>query len=189
MYNAFQNTFVHANEIIPGVFLGSYRAAHNTKFLVDNNIEVVVNCTTNIPFVRDIHITDYISPLHKSHINKIFNVRVPVDDSLLEKDILLMEDYLHFILPFLVQRYLVQKKNILIHCREGKQRSSIIVASFLKVLNDQNKLIDLDLSDSNASEQFKKIYCHLLRKRPQVFTYGLRVNFKKSYERHFNVVV
>jgi len=202
VFSAVQNMFVNANEIIPGIYLGSFRAAHDTKFLFDNNIEVIVNCTTNIPFVRDTPLTASVL----SHVNKIFHVRIPVEDSLLEKDIVLMEEYLHFIVPFLVQRYR-NNKRILIHCREGKQRSSIVVASLLKVLSDtegdserSERLAQRDTECSvkktmipnfgcngNAEEQFHKIYKYLLQKRPQVFTYGLRVNFKESYWRYFNI--
>lgn len=97
-----------------------------------------------------------------------------------------MEKYLKIILPMLVKKY-IDKKNILIHCQAGKQRSAIVVAALLKQLLDKNH-ISIDSVPKNISkqQQYKLIYDYLLSKRSQVFTYGLRINFDPTYRRFFN---
>ena len=93
-----------------------------------------------------------------------------------------MEEYFRIVLPFLLQKYTVEKKRILIHCFAGKQRSAIVVAAFLKVLSDKNLI---NLPENVNQQQFESIRNFMLSKRPQVFTYGYRVNFQKTFERYF----
>lgn len=176
-FNIFYNTFFsNADLILPNLWLGSFRSALDTKFLKDNQINVIINCTENIPFIDQLDNT-----VNYEHIEFI---RIPVNDSLLEKDLLLMQDYFKIILPFLYKKYVNEKKNILIHCREGKQRSAIITAAFLKILIDSQK-IDIIKPESNMTSQFNSIVNYILNKRPQAFTYGFRINFKKTYKRYF----
>lgn len=185
IFNIFYNTFFsNADLIIPNLWLGSYRSALNENFLLDNKIDLIINCTKNIPFISEIE--------HDKYKN-IEYLRIPVNDSLLEKDFLLMQDYFKVILPYLYKKYIIEKKTILIHCREGKQRSAILTAAFLKILldNDQILLTDTDSKKNNLGlnnyEQFNFIINYILSKRPQAFTYGFRINFKKTYKRHFNI--
>jgi protein tyrosine/serine phosphatase len=161
------------NEIIPNLWLGNYKTAHDINFLKENKINLILNCTPDISFIDEKIIEEL----------KIETYRIPVNDSLLEKDIILMEDYLKIFIPLLFNKYIVEKKNILIHCHAGKQRSAIVVAALLKVLIDK-QLIKLT---NRTNDQFTSIYNYLLEKRPQVFTYGLRVNFEKSYKRFFKL--
>lgn len=161
------------NEIIPNLWLGNYKTARDINFLKENKINLILNCTPDISFIDEKIIEEL----------KIETYRIPVNDSLLEKDIILMEDYLKIFIPLLFNKYIVEKKNILIHCHAGKQRSAIVVAALLKVLIDK-QLIKLT---NHTNNQFTSIYNYLLEKRPQVFTYGLRVNFEKSYKRFFKL--
>jgi len=161
------------NEILPNLWLGNYKTAHDINFLKENKINLILNCTPDISFIDEKIIEEL----------KIETYRIPVNDSLLEKDIILMEDYLKIFIPLLFNKYIVEKKNILIHCHAGKQRSAIVVAALLKVLIDK-QLIKLT---NRTNDQFTSIYNYLLEKRPQVFTYGLRVNFEKSYKRFFKL--
>lgn len=160
------------NEIIPDLWLGNYKTALDVEFLKQANINVIINCTPHIPFADEKILRDLGIEIH----------RIPVNDSLLEKDIILMEEYFKTIIPLLLQRYTVENKKILVHCHAGKQRSAIVVAALLKVLDDKH-LININ----KTSDQYTSIYNYLLEKRPQVFTYGLRVNFEKSYKRFFKV--
>ena len=99
-----------------------------------------------------------------------------------------MEEYFKVIIPLLLRKYIVEHKKILIHCYAGKQRSAIVVAALLKVLLD-NKYIDLTEvpKDLTPNDQFNYICNYILLKRPQVFTYGFRINFEQSYKRHFGI--
>lgn len=157
------------NEIIPGIWLGNYKAALDSDFLKSNKIDLIINCTPDMP-TNEIDIETY---------------RIPVNDSLLEKDYLLMERYFKIVIPLLLRKYTIEHKRILIHCHAGKQRSAIVVAALLKVLCDK-RLVILK-PDTDTETQFETIYNYLLTKRPQVFTYGLRVNFEPTYKRFFKI--
>jgi len=115
--------------------------------------------------------------------------RIPVNDSLLEKDFLLMQKYFQIIIPLLLRKYTIEKKNILVHCHMGKQRSAIVVAGLLKVLLDY-KYIDLDKVPNivDKKKQFDYICNYIVLKRPQAFTFGYRINFKKTFYRFFNIL-
>jgi len=171
----------NVTEIIPGLWLGNYQSAIDIDFLKKNDINFILNCTSNTSFFNEIH-----SKKSLSKLQDIETYRIPVNDSLLERDFILMEKYLKIILPMLVKKY-IDKKNILIHCQAGKQRSAIVVAALLKQLLDKNH-ISIDSVPKNISkqQQYKLIYDYLLSKRSQVFTYGLRINFDPTYRRFFN---
>ena len=171
---------ISVDQIIPRLWLGNYKAALNLDFISTNNINYIVNCTPDTPFINNIY--------HIPNVNYIETFRIPVYDSLLEKDILLMEQYFKIIIPLLLRKYTIEKKNILIHCHVGKQRSAIVVAALLKVLLDYNYInIDQIPNTKNKYKQFNYIYNYMLLKRPKVFSYGLRINFEKSFKRYFNL--
>jgi protein tyrosine/serine phosphatase len=169
-----------ADEIIPGLWLGNYKPALDLDFIKNNNINVIINCTADIPFYNEMFDTKL----------KIETFRISVYDSLLEKDILLMEEYFKHILPYMLKKYIHEKKRILVHCKAGAQRSAIVVAAFLKILLDKNLVQIPDIPSYprfNQNEQFKHIYNFLLKRRPRVFTYGFRINFERSYKRFFHI--
>jgi hypothetical protein len=178
------STFLYAqtsvDEIIPGIWLGNYKAAIDIDFLKTNNINFILNCTPNMPLYNQIY-----TP---SELDNIETYRIPVNDSLLECDFILMEKYFKIIIPLLVKKYTLQKQKILIHCHAGKQRSAIVVAALLKVLLDE-KYIKIDSIPKTQSQikQLDYIYNFLLSKRSQVFTYGLRINFEPTYLRFFKI--
>lgn len=184
LYNAIYNTlFQNVNEIIPRLYLGNYKAALDYNFIKDNGIDIIVNCTPNIPFINDIVDMD---DDKKQNLTNIEYIRIPVEDSLLEKDIILMEEYFKYLLPYLHESY-NNKKTMLIHCYAGKQRSAIVVAGLLKALLDTSSIsINLQLPEVSKKQQFHNIINYIVSKRPQVFTYGFRINFKKTYKRFFN---
>lgn len=168
VFNCLKHYKQSASEIIPGVWVGNYKAAHDRDFIEKNDISVVVNCTRSIDFAQSIPIEKY---------------RVPVDDSRLEKDFVLMEKHFDTVLPLLVKKYKVEKKNILIHCKKGKQRSCIVLAAFLQMLILVYKEEYTYISQNKESiDDIKKF---INSKRPQAFMFGLRINFRKSYERYF----
>lgn len=180
IYNTF---FVNANEILPGLWLGNAKAALDNNFLIDNNIDIIVNCTTDIPFINETQIeTSYDDIIDSSSVKtKTINIRIPVNDSLLEKDILLMQHYLTVLLPELLEYYNSDKK-IFVHCYAGKQRSAIVIASLLFSLRVS------ELSDTLSKEEIAKdVFKFIISKRPQAFTYGLKINFIKTFNRLFDV--
>ena len=60
-----------ADEIIPRLWLGNVRASTDDNFIQRNGIQVVFNCTKNLPFSPMIPI----------------KYRIPVDDNLKEEEI------------------------------------------------------------------------------------------------------
>jgi len=167
------NNNISVDQILPRLWLGNAKAALDIDFIYKNKIDLIINCTPNTPFISNVGIETF---------------RIPVYDSLLEKDILLMEQYFKIFIPLLLRKYTIEKKNILIHCQAGKQRSAILTAALLKVLLDNNYINITGIpKQSNKIKQFNYIYNYMLSKRPKVFSYGFRVNFEKTYFRYFNI--
>ena len=183
LYDLVMNLYNDADEIIPNLWLGNHRSALNIEFLKKNNIKLIINCTQNKSFINCTQNKSFIN----ADINQEMNIetyRIPVNDSLLEKDFLLMQKYFQIIIPLLLRKYTIEKKNILVHCHMGKQRSAIVVAALLKVLLDY-KYIDLSIGNIDKKKQFDYICNYIVLKRPQAFTFGYRINFKKTFYRYF----
>jgi predicted ATP-dependent Lon-type protease len=104
----------NADEIIPRIWLGNVRASTDQDFIKKNNIQVVFNCTKDLPF----------SPLIP------IKYRVPVDDNLREEEIRNLELWSPEITHKLVTEYR-KGNNILVHCMAGMQRSAACVAFLL----------------------------------------------------------
>jgi len=103
-----------ANEIIPRLWLGDRESSLDEHFIRQNNIQVVFNCSKDLPF---------------SHLIPI-QYRVPVDDNLQEDEIRNMELWSSEISLKLMKEYL-QGRTILVHCYAGRQRSAASVAFML----------------------------------------------------------
>lgn len=185
--NIYNTLFVSANLIIPHIWLGNIYAAHDYDFIIQNNIDIIINCTADYPFISHDNLkssnVDNILIDNLSN-RKISLIRIPVYDSLLEKDIILMEQYFKIIIPYICHAY-TNKKNILIHCYAGKQRSAIVVAAFLYAMYLQGlpgfQGVNFDFSN------YKKVFKYIVNKRPQAFTYGMKINFLRTFKRFFNL--
>lgn len=185
--NYIYNTLTMSNDadlILPikenvhgSLWLGNYKSALDLEFLVKNNISVIINCSPDIPFIYEVMDPEQLCQKNKNFcgLRQLETFRIPVFDSLLEHDINLMEHYLPTVLHFII-KHLFKQHNILVHCHQGAQRSSAIIAAVLYVLND-NKIHMIDI-------------IHYIRKhRPRVFAYGFRINFQKSLENYFNITI
>ena len=104
----------NAHEIIPHLWLGNAKAAHDEQFLKEQNIQVVFNCSKDIPF--------------HSSIRRRY--RVPVDDNLQPEEIRNLELWSYEIVYKLNNEY-KEGRPILVHCAAGMQRSPAVVAMFL----------------------------------------------------------
>ena len=104
----------HAHEIIPGLWLGNGKAAHDKDFLEKNSITTVFNCTKDILF-SDIIRRQY---------------RVPVDDNLREAEIRNLELWSFEIVAQLAKEH-KQGNKTLVHCAAGMQRSAAVTAMYL----------------------------------------------------------
>ena len=179
LWNAIYHTlFSNANKIRPGIWLGNCFSAIDKEFVTKNHIDIIVNCTPDQPFLADTCDQDTLLRLHP-----ITSIRIPVYDSLLEKDLILMEQYLKLIVPYLFKQHTQYKKNILVHCHAGKQRSAIVVATLLYLLVTQTEDKFIDINNLNQQQIHDALFDYIIHKRPQAFTYGFRINFLKSFQR------
>ena len=103
----------NADLILPGLWLGNGKASLDDKFLRDNKIHSVFNCTKDLPF--------------HSSVNRRF--RVPVDDNLRQEEIRNMELWSFETIYKLTKEH--KQGNVLVHCYAGMQRSAAVVAMYL----------------------------------------------------------
>ena len=103
-----------AHEILPGLWLGNRIAALNDRWLKEQEISVVFNCTKDLPF----------SPVIKKQY------RLPVDDNLKAEEIRNMTLWSHEAVYKVLAEYNKNQK-VLVHCAAGMQRSATVVGMLL----------------------------------------------------------
>jgi hypothetical protein len=114
----YRKDYDHAHMILKNLWLGNMQAAKDIDFIKSNNIRFILNCTKDIPnFFQDSNVG-------------IRYFRIPVDDSLMKKDFIIMTDYLFNVVP-LLSRLLSNNVTVLVHCYAGMQRSACVVAALL----------------------------------------------------------
>ena len=107
-----------ADEVIPGLWLGSRYAALNPDYLKEKRVRAVFNCTKDIPFDTSIP----------------RQYRVPVDDNLQEPEIRNLELWSYEIVYKIAHEMRRAQKDgtaVLVHCAAGMQRSAASVAMYL----------------------------------------------------------
>jgi hypothetical protein len=179
IYSLYSNFFSNVDLIYPRLWLGNRYISVDKDFITENGIDIIVNCTKDLPFIESDEVV---------MTRQIKMIRVPVDDSLLEKDLILMEEYFKTVIPELLDDYR-QGKTILIHCFAGKQRSAILMAALLfqMFLDDTNGNQENYIDDEHKQRLENDVFTLILAKRPQAFTYGYRINFYKSFRRYFKM--
>lgn len=108
------DTVEDATEILPNLWLGNARSSMDENFIRAKKIQVVFNCTKNLPFCPLIPI----------------KYRVPVDDNLEEDEIRNMQLWSGEITFKMLSEYM-SGKPILVHCMAGMQRSAASLAMML----------------------------------------------------------
>jgi protein-tyrosine phosphatase len=109
-----------AIEIINGLYLGSKIDSHNPVFLSSRKIRVIINTTTEIPFLKDCENLG------------IQCIRVPISGDCEKQEKQNDEYYYQFRdLCKLIDLKLLQNKNILVHCSSGKTRASTLILAYL----------------------------------------------------------
>lgn len=154
------NNDVNYNKIIDHLYIGNIVAAQDISFLKKYNINVIINCSNDIP---NYHTID----------NKIDYYRIPIDDSLEEYDINLMSELLPQYVN-IINNAINEKKNVLVHCYAGRQRSACLIAAYL--IFKYNYTIE-------------EAYKIILSKRKQAFHYGKAFNFNKSLINYQNNLI
>jgi len=103
-----------ADEILPGLWLGSRIAALDPKWIAEKGIKCIFNCTKDIPTLPMIQ----------------RQYRVPVDDNLQQEEIRNLELWSYEITYKISLEYKTGQP-ILVHCAAGMQRSAACIALFL----------------------------------------------------------
>jgi len=111
-------TYQHANEIIDRIWLGDYHASQDETFLRSHHIDVVFNCTKDLPFKM-------VAPIQ---------YRVPLDDNLEEVEIR-NAGLWSYEIAYTIMKHWKAGDRILIHCMAGRQRSACSLAMFLILKN------------------------------------------------------
>lgn len=148
------------NKIMDHIYLGNWQAAKDKEFFEKKKIKAVLNCTKE----ADV-------PNHFAKNTSIEYMRIPVDDSLREKDFKLMYQYMPVIAEFIHKHVDIQKHNLLVHCVAGRQRSIIAVAAYLVAKHN--------MTPHDACK-------FMLDKRPEAFHYGLSLNFEDSLKKYYH---
>ena len=144
------------NKIMNRLYLGNFQAAKDKDFFKKKRIRAVLNCSRDIPN-------------HFASNRDVEYMRIPVEDSLKQKDYDLMFEYMPVIVAFIHKHINVQVNNILVHCWAGRQRSAIAVAVYL-----------VDKYGLEPKEACKIV----MEKRPEAFHFGKSLNFDQALNKY-----
>jgi protein-tyrosine phosphatase len=145
------------NKIMNRIYLGNFQAAKDKEFFKKHKIRAVLNCSKDIPN-------------HFASNKDIEYMRIPVEDSLKQKDYDLMFEFMPAMVQFIHKHANIQKNNILVHCWAGRQRSAIGIAVFL-----------VDKYGLEPKEACK----YVLEKRPEAFHFGKSLNFDQALNKYY----
>lgn len=148
------------NKIANRIYLGNYKAAKDPKFFKEKNIKAVLNCTKDFP--------NYFAG-KKIGGHEIEYLRIPVDDSLKERDFELMYKFMPLIVEFIAKQVDILGHNVYIHCAAGRQRSCIALSTYF---------VKKGMTPHEA--------CRLvLSKRPEAFHFGESLNFDQALGKYY----
>jgi hypothetical protein len=131
---------MYANELLSGLWIGDTDILNSKKFMTDNSIDIILNCTQIFDF-PDLDIQ---------------KIRLPFsNDKNSDTDLMLLRQNKDKILSFINDN--INDKNILIVCYDGKSISPFLVylyiAEYSKI--DKRSIYNIMLTkDSNLSSWF-----------------------------------
>ena len=113
----------HIDKFSNYLYIGNIYTALNEDILREHNIEVVVNCTTDIPFLETDLIKDgYRCPLEDDKSKEQNDNMLESFDSILD----------------IIKKHIESRQNVFVHCRAGVQRSATIVVGYLMKYNQMS---------------------------------------------------
>jgi len=152
-------------EILSGLWLSSKDEITKSKFLLEKNLDFIVNCSTS-------NIEDYISLLNEKYNKSIKYVNLPIRDVHLEikRNSILLADNMNDITN-MIYKYIKKNKNVVVVCNTGKQASFTIGMCYIirygKVDFDyasiaiRSKNISLDSVENIYNYTIKQYYIEL----------------------------
>ena len=129
---------MYANELLSGLWIGDTDILNSKKFMTDNHIDIILNCTQLFDF---------------PDLDNIQKIRLPFsNDKNSDTDLMLLRQNKNKILSFINDN--ITDKNILIVCYDGKSISPFLVylyiAEYSKI--DKRSIYNIMLTkDSNLS--------------------------------------
>jgi len=141
-------------EIINGLYLGNKRDAFNINFLTSRNIDVIINTTNEVEFLKN--------------SGKIQCMRVPISDNFPESEKEKNNREYYYQLEQLckiIDMKLHQNNNLLIHCKHGKYRSTCLVIAYLmyKSRIKLEELYEMMMTKYPLVKLKKHIFCDALK--------------------------
>ena len=152
-------------EILSGFLLSSQNEITESKFLLEKNLDFIVNCSTE-------NIENYISMLNEKYKRDIKYVNLPIRDVQLEikRNSFLLVDNMNDITN-MIYKYIIKNKNVVVMCNTGKQTSLTIGMCYIirygKVDFDyasiaiRSKNILLDTTQNMYNYTIKQYYIEL----------------------------
>lgn len=154
-----------AHQIIKRIWIGDVKSSEDKNFLRENNINVVVNCTKDLPHRFEPFPTQNLpEEILDQYFIKYY--RVACDDNGRESEIDNFFNETMNVINKVVEDF-NKNKNILVHCVAGQQRS----CSFALCL-----LSRLGYSKEQAYELIRKA-------RENSFNYGYEIHFKRAIDK------
>ena len=140
-------------EMISGLWYGYELDSKNITFLINKNIDCIINCTKNIGFIK------------KYECEKI---RIPIEDDNTYKSLknnAIILDYLDDTVNF-INNKLNNGENILIFCKSGTQCSPAIISAYIIKYCQVSVEMALKYVRSKNDNAFKKcvFFCNALEK-------------------------
>tara|TARA_B100001248_G_C27389664_1_gene461614 strand:- start:492 stop:914 length:423 start_codon:yes stop_codon:yes gene_type:complete len=132
---------MYVNELLSGLWIGDTDILNSKKFMTENSIDIILNCTQIFDF---------------PDINNLQKIRLPFsNDKNSDTDLMLLRQNKDKILSFIDSN--ISEKNILIVCYDGKSISPFLVflyiAEYSKI--DKRSIYNIMLTkDSNLSLWF-----------------------------------
>ena len=135
--------YIYKKEEGGKIYLGDMISSTDYNFLKNNNISVIINCTNDLPFIKDINFKKYRCGINDITLNS-------------EKENKLYKEKINYFLEK-INENLNDNKNILIHCRNGMQRSATMVAAYLIKYNNFTKNEALSYVKNKRWVSFKPV--------------------------------
>ena len=106
---------MYANELLSGLWIGDTDILNSKKFMTDNHIDIILNCTQLFDF---------------PDLDNLQKIRLPFsNDKNSDTDLMLLRQNKNKILSFIHDN--INDKNILIVCYDGKSISPFIIYLYI----------------------------------------------------------